>query len=112
RRAIQRGAGFQQYAENFAAPKLGENSLQVDATISCFRADDFDARVLQLARLGRLQRSDRVDKKIAASGGNDAGFWRKAQPRVENHAKQTPAARQATAIGQQRVVGKNCADSA
>src|SRR5260370_14695176 len=76
-----------------------------------FRADDFDAGVLQFARLRRIQRQHGEYEQIVIRSFYDAGLGRETQFRIENSTEETFAARETAAVGKQRIIGENRADS-
>ena len=109
--AVERGAGFEQDAANFTTREFGEDSGEIDAAAPRACAHDFDAGVLQLSRFRGVERSVREDDEVVVGGFDDATRGGNAELGVEDDAKETAAAFESAAIGEERIVGDDSADA-
>jgi len=109
--AVHPRACFEEHAEDFAAAEFRKHRRKIYAVMPRFGADHFDACLLQIACFRGTQWKNSEYEQIVVRRFHDARFRRQAQLGIEDHAQKTLAARKTAAVGKERIIGENCADS-
>src|SRR5713101_3900125 len=109
--AVQSAPRFENYTEDIAFSQLTKDRFQIRPPASAVGLKDFDAGLFQGARSRILRRLRGHHQHVFIRRFHELRFQRKAEARIENHAKQFSAAGEAAAIGEERVVGEDSADA-
>jgi hypothetical protein len=111
RRLVEERASLEQHAQDIAAAQLFERGLQVRSAVA--RADMKNLNTKRAQPFGASARRAGGSKNqhVALRGSHELRLRAEPQPRIENHAHERPPARQSAAVGEQRIVGENCADA-